>query len=106
MELSENIILIIIVTSVATFISRFLGVITAEKINEKSNIFSWFNYVAYSILAALIARMIIFPASALDESSLLIRLIVVVLCIGVFIYSKKNLVLPTVFSFILLTFLA
>ena len=55
MELSENIILIIIVTSVATFISRFLGVLTAEKINEKSNIFSWFNYVAYSILAALIA---------------------------------------------------
>ena len=36
MELSENIILIIIVTSVATFISRFLGVLTAEKINEKS----------------------------------------------------------------------
>ena len=35
MELSDNIILIIIVTSVATFISRFLGVLTAEKINEK-----------------------------------------------------------------------
>ena len=53
MELSDNIILIIIVTSVATFISRFLGVLTAEKINEKSIIFSWFNYVAYSILAAM-----------------------------------------------------
>ena len=106
MELSENIILIIAVTSIATFISRFLGVLTAEKINEKSTIFSWFNYVAYSILAALIARMIIFPASALQDSSLIIRLIVVSICIAVFIYSKKNLVLPTILSFILLTFLA
>ena len=106
MELSENIILIIAVTSIATFISRFLGVLTAEKINEKSTIFSWFNYVAYSILAALIARMIIFPASALQDSSLIIRLIVVSICIAVFIYSKKNLVLPTVLSFVLLTFLA
>ena len=106
MDLSDNIILIIVVTSVATFISRFLGVLTAEKINEKSNIFSWFNYVAYSILAALIARMIIFPASALLDSSLIIRLIVVSICIAVFIYSKKNLVLPTVLSFVLLTFFA
>jgi len=106
MELSDNIILIIVVTSVATFISRFLGVLTAEKINEKSTIFSWFNYVAYSILAALIARMIIFPASALQDSSLIIRLFVVSICITVFIYSKKNLVLPTILSFILLTFLA
>ena len=106
MELSENIILIIIVTSVATFISRFLGVLTAENINEKSKIFSWFNYVAYSILAALIARMIIFPAGALLESTLLIRLIVVAVCVAVFIYSKKNLVLPTIISFIFLTILS
>ena len=106
MELSENIILIIIVTSVATFISRFLGVLTAERINEKSAIFSWFNYVAYSILAALIARMIIFPASALQDSTLFIRLIVISICIAVYIYTKKNLVLPTILSFILLTFLA
>ena len=106
MELSENIILIIIVTSVATFISRFLGVLTAERINEKSAIFSWFNYVAYSILAALIARMIIFPASALQDSTLFIRLIVISICIAVYIYTKKNLVFPTILSFILLTFLA
>jgi branched-subunit amino acid transport protein len=106
MELSENIILIIIVTSVATFISRFLGVLTAEKINEKSTIFSWFNYVAYSILAALIARMIFFPSSALQDSSLIIILFVVSICIAFFIYSEKNLVLPPVLSFILLTFFA
>ena len=102
---SSSIILIIIITSVATYISRVLGVLTSERLSIKSKIFSWFNYVAYSILAALISRMIIFPAGALLESTLLIRLIVIAVCVSVFIYSKKNLVLPTILSFILLTFL-
>ena len=103
---SSSIVLIIIITSVATYISRVLGVLTSERLSIKSKIFSWFNYVAYSILAALISRMIIFPAGALLESTLLIRFIVIAVCVSVFIYSKKNLVLPTVLSFILLTFLA
>ena len=103
---SSSIVLIIIITSVATYISRVLGVLTSERLSIKSKIFSWFNYVAYSILAALISRMIIFPAGALLESTLLIRLIVITVCVAVFIYSKKNLVLPTILSFILLTFLA
>ena len=106
MDLSSNLILVIIVTSVATFASRFLGILTAENISEKSKIFDWFNCVAYSILAALTARMIIFPAGALLESTLLIRLIIIAVCVAVFIYSKKNLVLPTILSFILLSFLS
>ena len=106
MDLSSNLILVIIVTSVATFASRFLGILTAENISDKSKIFDWFNCVAYSILAALTARMIIFPAGALLESTLLIRLIIIAVCVAVFIYSKKNLVLPTILSFILLTFLS
>ena len=102
---SSSIVLIIIITSVATYISRVLGVLTSERLSIKSKIFSWFNYVAYSILAALISRMIIFPAGALLESTLLVRLIVISACIAIFIFSKKNLVLPTILSFILLTFL-
>jgi branched-subunit amino acid transport protein len=102
---SSSIVLIIIITSVATYISRVLGVLTSERLSIKSKIFSWFNYVAYSILAALISRMIIFPAGALLESTLLIRFIVIVVCVVVFIYTKKNLVLPTVLSFVLFTFL-
>jgi branched-subunit amino acid transport protein len=103
---SSSIVLIIIITSAATYISRVLGVLTSERLSIKSKIFSWFNYVAYSILAALISRMIIFPAGALLESTLLIRLIVITVCVAVFIYSKKNLVLPTILSFIFLTILS
>ena len=102
---SQIIILAIIATSIATFISRFMGALTSEKVSVKSNIFKWFNCVAYSTLAALLGRMIIFPAGVLAESEMIIRLIVFFICIAIFILSKKNLVLPTIVSAILLSFL-
>ena len=76
-EISNNIILVILVTSFATYLSRFLGGISSEKIKETSKIFEWFNCVAYATLAALIARMIIFPAGVLSESAILFRFIVI-----------------------------
>ena len=103
--LSTNIILVILVTSFATYLSRFLGVASSEKINETSKIFKWFNCVAYSTLAALIARMIIFPAGVLQESELLLRLAVVAISLIIYILSRKNLVYPTISSAILLALL-
>ena len=104
MASSQIIILAIIATSLATFISRFMGALTSEKVSVKSKVFQWFNCVAYSTLAALLGRMIIFPAGVLDESNLIIRVLVLVICILVFIFSKKNLVIPTILSAILLSF--
>jgi branched-subunit amino acid transport protein len=104
MESSQIIILAIIATSLATFISRFMGALTSEKVSVKSKMFQWFNCVAYSTLAALLGRMIIFPAGVLADSALLIRVLVMVICIVVFIFSKKNLVIPTILSAILLSF--
>ena len=104
-EISSNIILVILVTSLATYLSRFLGVISSEKMDIKSKIFRWFNCIAYAILAALIARMIIFPAGVLSESSIFIRLLVLGGAILLFILTKKNLVYPTVLSAILLIIL-
>ena len=98
-------ILAIIVTSLATFSSRFLGVLTSEKVSVKSKVFQWFNCVAYSILAALLGRMIIFPAGVLADSDLIIRLIVLITCVVIFILTKKNLVLPTIFSAVFLSIL-
>ena len=102
MESSHVIILAIIATSLATFISRFMGAITSEKVSVKSKIFQWFNCVAYSTLAALLGRMIIFPAGVLAESALLIRLVVFVICIALFVITNKNLVIPTIFSAVFL----
>ena len=104
-DISSNIIVVILVTSFATYLSRFLGVVSSEKIKETSKIFKWFICIAYSVLAALIARMVIFPAGELAESSIFIRLFVVTLCVLMFLFTKKNLVYPTVLSAILLTLL-
>ena len=103
---SGIIILAIIATSIAAYISRFMGALTSEKVSVKSKIFKWFNCVAYSTLAALLGRMIIFPAGVLADSELIMRLIVFFTCIAIFIISKKNLVIPTVFSAILLSILS
>ena len=106
MESNQIIILAIIATSLATFISRFMGALTSERVSVKSKLFQWFNCVAYSTLAALLGRMIIFPAGVLADSEIITRLIVLSICILIFIFSKKNLVLPTIFSAILLSFLS
>ena len=102
--MTSNIAIVIIITSLATYLSRFLGVVSSEKIKETSKMFRWFNCLAYSTLAALIARIVIFPLGSLSEIDYLIRLVVVVLSIGVFYLTKKNLVYPTLFSAIILSF--
>ena len=100
--MSIEIVLAILVTSIATYSSRILGVFTSNKINENSKIYRWFNCLAYSTLAALISRVLIFPNGVLLETDYLIRAIVVIIAILIFYISKKNLVYPTVFSAIIL----
>jgi branched-subunit amino acid transport protein len=95
---SANIVYAILVTSLATFLSRFLGAVSSQGIKEKSKLFRWFNCLAYATLAALIARTIIFPAGVLVDSTYSSRLIVVLLSLFVFFISKKNYIYPTIFS--------
>ena len=82
--MTTSVVLAILVTSLATFSSRFLGVITSEKIKEDSKVFRWFNCLAYSTLAALIARIIIFPSGALSEVDYFVRFIVIISSILIF----------------------
>ena len=96
--MSTSIVLAILVTSLATFLSRFLGAVSSKDIKETSKIFKWFNCLAYATLAALIARTIIFPVGVMDDSSYLVRFVVVVLSLTVFFIFKKNYVYPTIFS--------
>ena len=103
--MSNIIVLAIIATSIATYLSRFLGAISSEKIKEDSKIFKWFNCLAYSTLAALIARILIFPEGALANSDYLVRFTVIIISVLIFFISKKNLVYPTVFSAIILSLL-
>ena len=96
--MSTSIVFAILVTSLATFSSRLLGVISSKGIKETSKLFRWFNCLAYATLAALIARTVIFPAGVLVDSTYSSRLIVVLLSLFVFFISKKNYIYPTIFS--------
>jgi len=104
--MSVEIIFAIIVTSLATYLSRFLGVITSAKINENSKIFRWFNCLAYSTLAALTSRILIFPNGVLIDTSYFLRIIVILIAILIYFVTKKNLVYPTLFSAIILSILS
>jgi len=102
---STSIVLAILVTSLATFSSRLLGAISSERIKETSKLFRYFNCLAYSTLAALIARTIIFPVGVLSDASYSSRLIVVLFCLFIFFISKRNYVYPTVLSAIMMALL-
>ena len=104
-DLSSNIILVITVTSIATYLSRSLGVLFSDRIDERSKIFRLFDCIAYSTLAALISKVVVFPAGDLGDANNLIRFLVVFICVAVFFIAKRNLVYPTILSAILLTIL-
>jgi branched-subunit amino acid transport protein len=100
--MATSVVLAILATSLATYLSRVLGAFTSEKISEKSKIYRWFNCIAYSTLAALISRMLIFPSGDLSEVNYLLRIVVILLSILIFYITKRNLVYPTVLSAIIL----
>ncbi len=104
--MSASVVYAILVTSLATFLSRFLGAVSSQGIKETSKIFKWFNCLAYATLAALIARTIIFPVGVLNEAGYIIRFAVVILSLGVFFVSKRNYVYPTIFSAVCMAVLA
>ena len=103
--MSTSVVFAILVTSLATYSSRLLGVISSKGIKETSKLFKWFNCLAYSTLAALIARTIIFPVGALSGASYLSRAIVVLFCLLIFFIFKRNFVYPTVISAIMMAIL-
>ena len=61
MDPNKIIILAIIATSVATFISRFLGALTSERVDASSKLFDWFNEFEIESRKALDADLV-FPA--------------------------------------------
>ena len=101
--MSIDVVLAIFVTSIATYSSRFFGMITSEKIDENSKIYRWFNCLAYSTLAALTSRILVFPNGVLMDTSYFLRIIVILVAILIYFISKKNLVYPTLFSAIILS---
>jgi branched-subunit amino acid transport protein len=58
----------------ATDIWRWLGVLIGNRIDENSELLNWVRAVATALVAAVIAKLILFPTGALETSPLWLRL--------------------------------
>ena len=58
----------------ATYIWRFAAVLISHRIEPNHPIFEWFTCLAYGIIAALVARTLVFPSGILLEIPLWQRL--------------------------------
>lgn len=58
----------------ATDIWRWLGVLAGNRLDEKSEILTWVKAVATALVAAVIAKLIVYPTGELEASPLWLRL--------------------------------
>ena len=78
-----------------TYIWRGFGVAFSSRINTDGRVFKWVTCVSYAMLAGLIARMVFIPIGPLAETSLVFRIIGMVVGLIVFFLTKRQ-VLPGV----------
>lgn len=84
---------ILLLAILPTHIWRWLGVLFAGRLNEDSEIFVWVKAVATALVAALIAKLILVPAGALQTVPLAARVGAAVVGIGAFLIGGKRLAL-------------
>ncbi len=93
MNASVHIWLAILGATVVTYASRGLGVMLSGRLNTDGPLFRWVGAVAYALLAALIARLIVLPLGPLQATTLADRLASAGLALAVYLLSKRNLML-------------
>jgi len=79
--------------SLVPYASRGFGVLLSGRINTDGPLFRWVSAVAYALLAALIARLLVVPLGPLASTSLMIRLLSAALALAVYLLSLRNLML-------------
>jgi len=89
LELSPYLVLIL-VGFLPNEIWRALGLVLARGLNEDSEIVVWSRAVATAILAAVIAKLILFPSGTLDNIPLAVRIVAAACGFVAFIYIKRS----------------
>ena len=85
--------LVIAGAALVTYASRGLGVLLAGRLDTQGAAFRWVSAVAYALLAALIAQLIVAPLGPLQQTHLTDRLIATVAALAVFLLTRRNLLL-------------
>lgn len=74
----------------ATDIWRWLGVIAGNRLREDSEALNWVRAVATALVAAVIAKLILYPTGVLAQSPLWLRMAAVILgAFGFFLGRQK-----------------
>jgi hypothetical protein len=69
---------------------RVLGLVLARGLNEDSEIVVWSRAVATAILAGVIAKLILFPAGALESIQLAVRVAAALCGFVVFLAARRS----------------
>ena len=88
-ELSPYLVLVL-VGFLPNEIWRAFGLVLARGLNEDSEIVVWSRAVATAILAAVIAKLILFPSGTLDNIPLAVRLAAAACGFAAFICIKRS----------------
>jgi len=83
-------VIMILAAAAVTYFWRAAGALTAGKISVHSPIFKLASCITYAMVAALILRMIVYPAGGIMEIPLVLRFAALAVGLGVYFASRKN----------------
>jgi len=83
--------LVLLAGAIVTYAWRGAGVLLSGRIDAEGPLFRWIGSVAYSLLAALIARMIVLPIGPLAATALVDRLGAALAALTIFLLMRRNL---------------
>jgi branched-subunit amino acid transport protein len=86
----------LIAASAATYVWRGAGAALARRIGVGGAAFEWFSCVAYAMLAALIARLILLPGGILNETPFVDRVGATAFGLVLFFVSRRNVFVGTI----------
>lgn len=76
--------------AIATYVWRAAGVALARRIDPDSPAMGWFACVAYALVAALVARMILLPGWPLATTSLTVRLAATGVAVAILLATRGH----------------
>lgn len=82
---------VVLVGAVATLFWRALGVALSGRLKPDSPVVDLVGCIAYALLAALVARMILLPIGPLQATGLVTRLAAAGIAVAVFFAFRRNL---------------
>lgn len=80
----------LIAAAAATYLWRAAGIALARRLDPDSPAMAWFACVAYALVAALVARMIVMPGWPLATTSLTARLAATAVAVVVLMVTRGN----------------